>query len=32
MHIVKKYSVEEAEAIFRAVRSFMKSLATHIKE
>ena len=32
MHIVKRYSPEEAEEIFRAARTFMKRLASHLDE
>jgi hypothetical protein len=32
MHIVKKYTPEEADGIFRAVRSFMQRLAARLSE
>jgi hypothetical protein len=32
MHIVKKYTPDEADGIFRAVRSFMQRLATRFSE
>jgi hypothetical protein len=32
MHVVRKYSADEAEEVFRAVRTFMKRLADGFKE
>ncbi len=32
MHIVRHYSAEEAEEVFRAVRTFMKRLAERFSE